>query len=64
MLCRRDFFGSAFQIVDVRMGTDQDGNKRGYGHVEFASVAEALKVIFKRTGYLKTVVVNVFIFAI
>lgn len=42
--CRREFFKSAGEVVDVRFASDPDGRFRGYGHVEFETHEAAKKV--------------------
>lgn len=44
-LFRIEFFKNAGEVVDVRLATDQEGNFRGFGHVEFASAEDAKKVM-------------------
>lgn len=41
---RENFFKGAGEVVDIRFSFDREGGFRGYGHVEFATVEDALKV--------------------
>lgn len=41
---RENFFKGAGEVVDIRFSFDREGSFRGYGHVEFATVEDALKV--------------------
>jgi len=45
-LCRENFFQDCGEVVDVRLATDPEGNFKGFGHVEFATVEAAQKVSF------------------
>ncbi|KAI8538377.1 hypothetical protein RHMOL_Rhmol09G0098200 [Rhododendron molle] len=40
-----NFFKGAGEIVDIRFSFDREGSFRGYGHVEFATVEDALKAL-------------------
>lgn len=42
--CRKQFFQEAGEVVDIRFSTFEDGNFRGFGHVEFATAEAAKKV--------------------
>lgn len=45
IFCRENFFKDAGEVVDVRLATNEEGNFKGYGHVEFATAEAAKKVI-------------------
>ncbi|KAG5531836.1 hypothetical protein RHGRI_026449 [Rhododendron griersonianum] len=40
-----NFFKGAGEVVDIRFSFDREGSFRGYGHVEFATVEDALKAL-------------------
>ncbi|ONK65167.1 uncharacterized protein A4U43_C07F34380 [Asparagus officinalis] len=40
-----EFFGQAGEVVSVRLATSEDGSFRGFGHVEFATEADAQKAL-------------------
>lgn len=41
---RIEFFAGVGEVVDVRFATHEDGHPKGFGHVEFATAADAKKV--------------------
>lgn len=50
---REEFFGKAGEVVGVRLATNEEGGFKGFGHVEFATVEDAQKVI---TFYLSIII--------
>ena len=42
---RKQFFGEAGGIIDIRVGTFNDGSSKGFAHVEFATTEAAQKVL-------------------
>lgn len=47
--CSIEFFKEAGEVVDVRLNYFDDGNFKGFGHVEFASEEIAKKVSGRQT---------------
>ena len=46
-VCRKQFFADVAEVVDARLACHEDGHPKGFGHVEFATVEDAEKVIFR-----------------
>lgn len=59
LLCRKNFFKDAGEIVDIRFATDAEGNFKGFGHVEFATAEAAQKVDFFFVYFLFWIVKDV-----
>jgi hypothetical protein len=43
---RKEFFQEAGEVIDVRFPVLEDGRRKGFGYVEFATVEAAQKVAF------------------
>ncbi|XP_039026756.1 nucleolin 2-like isoform X2 [Hibiscus syriacus] len=48
----KNFFKDAGEVVEVRFSSDHEGNFKGYGHVEFATVEAAQKALELNGEYL------------
>lgn len=44
IICRKNFFKDAGEVVDVRLATNEEGMFKGFGHVDFATAEAVNKV--------------------
>jgi hypothetical protein len=43
---RKKFFKEAGEVIDLRMPVHENGKRKGFGYVEFATIEAAHKVAF------------------